>query len=68
MHRQLLAVWRAREDLSGFHGRVKCAIELQGRMPGLARHPFRPASQDERVLIGRTFQEANLPVAVPEPA
>ena len=68
LHKQLLVIWRAMEDLTGFHGRVKCAIELQGRTPGLPRHPFRAASADERAALRRAFQEANLPVAVPEPA
>ena len=67
LHRQLLVIWRALEDMSGFHGRIKCAIELQGRSPGLPRHPFRAARPDERALLRRAFQEANLPVAVPEP-
>jgi len=39
LHRQLLVIWRAMEDFSGFHGRVKCAIELQGRPAGLPRPP-----------------------------
>lgn len=68
VHRQLLVVWRALEDMSGFPGRVKYAIELQGRPAGLTRHPFRPARKDERALLHRAFQEAGIPTAVPEPA
>jgi 4-hydroxy-tetrahydrodipicolinate synthase len=66
LHRQMLVIWRALEDFSGFHGRVKCAIELQGRPAGLPRHPFRPARPDERALLRHAFQEAGLAIAVPE--
>jgi 4-hydroxy-tetrahydrodipicolinate synthase len=64
IHNQLLVVWRAvEEDPSGFFGRVKYAIELQGRPAGFPRRPHRPAREDERALIQRAFDEAGLPVA-----
>jgi len=63
LHTQLLVIWRAVEDMSGFHGRIKYAIELQGRPGGLPRHPFRAASDEERRLIRRAFQEAGIHVA-----
>lgn len=64
LHNQLLAIWRVvEEDPSGFFGRVKYAIELQGRPAGLPRHPQRAAREDERALIQRAFDEAGLPVA-----
>ena len=68
LHQQLLVIWRALEDMSGFHGRVKFAIELQGRPSGLPRHPFRPASEEERALLRGAFREAGIPIAVPEHA
>ncbi len=68
LHHQLLVIWRAIDDLSGFHGRIKYAIELQGRPAGLPRHPHRSAREDERALVRRAFQEAGIPVAVPEHA
>jgi len=68
LHGQMLVIWRSLEDLSGFHGRVKYAIELQGRPAGLPRHPFRPASEEERALIRRAFREAGIPAAVLEHA
>ncbi|HUY14933.1 MAG TPA: dihydrodipicolinate synthase family protein [Terriglobia bacterium] len=64
LHNQLLQVWRAIEDMSGFPGRVKCAIELQGRPAGLPRHPHRAARADEREIVLRAFHEAGLPVAL----
>jgi 4-hydroxy-tetrahydrodipicolinate synthase len=64
----MLVIWRALEDMTGFRGRIKCAIELQGRSAGLPRHPFRPARPDERALLRHAFQEAGLSIAVPEPA
>jgi 4-hydroxy-tetrahydrodipicolinate synthase len=68
LHGQMLVIWRSLEDMSGFHGRVKYAIALQGRPAGLPRHPFRPASEEEAALIRRAFQEAGIPVAVAEHA
>ncbi len=68
LHEQLLVVWRALEDMTGFHGRVKYAIELQGRPAGLPRRPFRPASDEERALLRDAFREAGIPTAVPEHA
>jgi len=64
LHNQILIVWRALGELSGFHGRIKCAIELQGRQAGLPRHPQRPANADERERLFRAFHEAGLPTAV----
>jgi 4-hydroxy-tetrahydrodipicolinate synthase len=32
LHSQLLVIWRALEDMDGFIGQVKYAIELQGRL------------------------------------
>lgn len=64
LHKQLLVVWRAVEDdPSGFFGRVKYAIEVQGRPAGIPRRPHRPAREDERNLIQRAFDEVALPVA-----
>ncbi len=68
LHQQLLVIWRALEDMSGFHGRVKYAIELQGRPAGLPRRPFRPATEEERALLRGAFREAGIPVAVAEHA
>ncbi len=68
LHNQLLVVWRAVEDLTGFSGCVKYAIELQGRPAGLPRHPHRAAREDERVIIRRAFEEAGIPVAVAQRA
>ncbi len=68
LHRQLLVIWRALEDMAGFHGRVKYAIELQGRPAGLPRHPFRSATEEERSLLRGAFREAGIPIAVPEHA
>jgi 4-hydroxy-tetrahydrodipicolinate synthase len=65
LHTRLLVIWRALEDLAGFHGRVKYAIELQGRPAGLPHHPFRSASEEERALLRRAFTEAEIPIAVP---
>lgn len=65
LHNQLLVVWRALEEFSTFPGRVKCAIELQGRPAGLPRRPHRPVAADERAVLLRAFEEAGilLPVA-----
>jgi 4-hydroxy-tetrahydrodipicolinate synthase len=68
LHNQLLVVWRAMDDMSGFCGRVKCAIELQGRPAGLPRRPHRPAREDERTILRAALEEAGIPLAVPEPA
>lgn len=63
LHNKLLVVWRAVDHPSAFFGRVKCAIELQGRPAGWPRHPHRPAREDERQMILKTFQEAGIPLA-----
>lgn len=68
LHNQLLVVWRAMEDMSGFFGRVKCAIELQGRPAGLPRRPHRPARDDERALLRQALHEAGIPLAVTQTA
>lgn len=65
LHNQLLVVWRALGESSGFPGRVKCAIELQGRPAGLPRHPQRVAIPAERKTLLQAFSEAGLPVVVP---
>jgi 4-hydroxy-tetrahydrodipicolinate synthase len=62
LHNQVLSVWRAVEGTEGFLGRVKYAIELQGRRAGVPRGPHRTASEDERVVVQRAFQEAGIPV------
>ncbi|HVA01520.1 MAG TPA: dihydrodipicolinate synthase family protein [Terriglobia bacterium] len=63
LHNQLLVVWRAVDHPSAFFGRVKCAIEIQGRRAGWPRHPHRPAREDERSLILKAFEEAGIPLA-----
>jgi 4-hydroxy-tetrahydrodipicolinate synthase len=64
LHNQLLPIWRAvEEDPSGFYGRLKYAIEIQGRSAGIPRHPQRAAREDERALIRRAFDAAGLPVS-----
>ena len=64
LHNQLLVIWRAvEEDPSGYFGRVKYAIEIQGRPAGLPRHPQRAAREDERILVQKAFEEAGFPVA-----
>ena len=68
LHNQLLVVWRAMEDMTGFCGRVKCAIELQGRPAGVPRRPHRAAREDERDALRTALQEAGIPLAVPQPA
>ncbi|SRR5579875_2345955 len=63
LHNQLLVVWRAvEEDPSGFFGRIKYAIEIQGRSAGVPRHPHRAAREDERTLIRKAFEEAGIPI------
>jgi 4-hydroxy-tetrahydrodipicolinate synthase len=62
LHNQLLCVWRAVEGMEGFLGRVKYAIELQGRRAGIPRHPHRSATEVERKEIQRAFQETGIPV------
>lgn len=68
LHNQLLVIWRALEDMNGFIGRVKYAIEVQGRPAGMPRHPARPARDDEQASVRSAFQEAGIPLpAYPEP-
>jgi len=68
LHNQLLVVWRALEDMSGFVGRIKYAIELQGRPPGLPRHPQRAARPDEREMIRQAFEKAGISTAIAQTA
>jgi 4-hydroxy-tetrahydrodipicolinate synthase len=67
IHNQLLVVWRAMLDNTGFFGRVKYAIELQGRPAGVPRRPHRPAREDERAILRGAFKEAGIPLSVPQP-
>jgi len=62
IHNKLLVIWRALEDMTGFPGRVKCAIELQGRAAGLTRRPLRNARPDEKAILERAFEEAGIPL------
>jgi 4-hydroxy-tetrahydrodipicolinate synthase len=59
-HHKLLVVWRALEGSPGFHGRIKYAMELQGRPAGLPRHPQRPANQADRALVAQALREAGI--------
>jgi 4-hydroxy-tetrahydrodipicolinate synthase len=68
IHNKLLVIWRALEDMTGFPGRVKCAIELQGRAAGLTRRPLRNARPDEKEIIERAFEEAGISLAVAQHA
>ena len=68
LHNKLLVVWRAMEDMSGFCGRVKCAIELQGRSAGLPRRPQRPATGEERALLRMALEEAGILLPAPQQA
>jgi 4-hydroxy-tetrahydrodipicolinate synthase len=63
LHHQMLVIWRAMEDNRTFIARVKYAIELQGRTPGLPRHPSAPAGTKEREIVRRAFEEAGIPMA-----
>ncbi|MCL5004944.1 MAG: dihydrodipicolinate synthase family protein [Acidobacteria bacterium] len=62
MHGKLLLVWRALEGETGFPGRVKYAIALQGRPAGLPRHPQRAANEEDKAVVRKAFEEANIPV------
>jgi 4-hydroxy-tetrahydrodipicolinate synthase len=63
LHNQLLVVWRAVDHPSAFFGRVKYAIEIQGRRAGWPRHPHRPAREEERALILKAFEEVGISLA-----
>jgi 4-hydroxy-tetrahydrodipicolinate synthase len=63
MHHKLLLVWRALEGETGFPGRVKFAIALQGRSAGLPRHPQRVANEEDRAVVRKAFQEAGIPIS-----
>ncbi|HUZ47239.1 MAG TPA: dihydrodipicolinate synthase family protein [Terriglobia bacterium] len=63
MHGKLLLVWRALEGETGFPGRVKFAISLQGRSAGLPRHPQRVANAEDQAVVRKAFEEAKIPIA-----
>jgi 4-hydroxy-tetrahydrodipicolinate synthase len=60
---KLRVVWRALEGETGFPGRVKYAISLQGRKAGLPRQPHSAANDEDRARIRRAFKEAAIPIA-----
>jgi len=64
VHHQLLVIWRAIDDNRTFTGRLKYALELQGRAAGLPRHPFPPAGDVEREIVRLAFEEARIPTTV----
>jgi 4-hydroxy-tetrahydrodipicolinate synthase len=68
LHHQLLVIWRAVDENRTFIARVKYAIALQGRTPGLPRHPFPPAGEKEREIVRRAFEEAAIPVTAAQRA
>jgi len=68
LHNKLLVVWRAMEDMTGFCGRVKCAIELQGRAAGVPRRPHRSAREDERTHLRRALEMAGIPLPLAQSA
>ena len=59
-HHKLLVVWRALEGTQGFHGRIKYAMELQGRPAGLPRHPQRAANASDRTVVANALREAGI--------
>ncbi len=63
MHSKLLLLWRALEGETGFPGRVKFAISLQGRSAGLPRHPQRVANAEDQAVVRKAFEEAKIPIA-----
>jgi 4-hydroxy-tetrahydrodipicolinate synthase len=63
LHHQLLVIWRAIDDNRTFTGRVKYALELQGRSAGLPRHPFPRAGDAERAIVRRAFEEAGITIS-----
>jgi 4-hydroxy-tetrahydrodipicolinate synthase len=60
---KLRIVWRALQGETGFPGRVKHAIALQGRKAGLPRQPHSAANDEDRARIRRAFEEAAIPIA-----
>jgi 4-hydroxy-tetrahydrodipicolinate synthase len=64
-HHKLLVVWRALEGFQGFHGRIKYAMELQGRPAGLPRHPQRAASEPDRAIVANALREAGIATVLP---
>lgn len=64
LHHQLLVIWRAIDENRTFTGRLKYALELQGRAAGLPRHPFPPAGEKERQIVRLAFEEAGIPIVV----
>lgn len=63
MHHKLLLVWRALEGETGFPGRLKFAISLQGRLSGLPRHPQRVANEEDQARIRKALEAAKIPIA-----
>lgn len=60
---KLRIVWRALEGETGFPGRVKYAISLQGRAAGLPRQPQSAANDEDRERVRRAFEEAAIPTS-----
>jgi 4-hydroxy-tetrahydrodipicolinate synthase len=60
---KLRVVWRALQGETGFPGRVKYAIALQGRQAGLPRQPHSAANEEDRAKIRRAFEEVSIPIA-----
>ena len=67
LHHQLLVIWRAIDDNRTFTGRLKYALELQGRSAGLPRHPFPTAGEAEKKIMRRAFAEAGIPIMTAQP-
>jgi len=63
LHKKLLIVLRALEGWQGLHARVKAAITLQGRAVGNPRHPFSPASDEDKLRVRRALEEAGVHLA-----
>jgi len=64
-HRKLLVVCRALEGTTGFHARIKYAMELQGRPAGLSRHPQRAANEADRAIVASALREAGIAIVQP---
>ena len=59
---KLRVVWRALAGETGFPGRVKYAISLQGRQAGLPRHPQSVANDEDRARVRQAFKEAAIQI------
>ncbi|MBI0319053.1 dihydrodipicolinate synthase family protein [Streptomyces javensis] len=59
LHNVILGVWRA-IDGPNLPARLKAALKLQGRDGGLPRHPFTPATDEERAVIADALGKAGL--------